>query len=108
VEAPVERARAAEWLEAHLGEAVPDAATVVFHSIVMQYLPHAERDRVERALRDSRSRPLAWLRMEPADDDRTEVRLTVWPDGEERVLARAGYHGDPVEWSAGQRLRPPA
>lgn len=26
-----------------------------------------------------------------------EVRLTLWPGGEERLLARAGYHGDPVD-----------
>jgi hypothetical protein len=74
-------------------------ATVVFHSIVMQYLPAAERDRFERALRAAPG-PVAWLRMEPATDELTEVRLTLWPEGEERLLARAGYHGDPVEWLA--------
>jgi hypothetical protein len=40
--------------------------------------------------------PLAWLRMEPAGE-RAEVRLTCWPGGEERLLARVGYHGDPVQ-----------
>jgi hypothetical protein len=25
------------------------------------------------------------------------VRLTCWPGGEDRPLARAGYHGDPVQ-----------
>ena len=24
--------------------------------------------------------------------------LTTWPGGEERLIARAGYHGRPVEW----------
>jgi hypothetical protein len=38
--------------------------------------------------------------MEPATDEFTDVRLTVWPGGEDRLLARAGYHGDPVEWRA--------
>jgi hypothetical protein len=32
--------------------------------------------------------------------DLTELRLTIWPEGEDRLLARAGYHGDPVEWLA--------
>jgi hypothetical protein len=26
-----------------------------------------------------------------------EVRLTTWPGGEDRLLARVGYHGDPVQ-----------
>jgi hypothetical protein len=29
------------------------------------------------------------------------VRLTVWPRGEERLLAQAGYHGREVRWLAG-------
>jgi hypothetical protein len=96
LDARVERAGAAEWVEARLAEARPEAATVVFHSIVMQYLPAAERERFERAIRAAKG-TRAWLRMEPAGDQ-TEVRLSLWPGGEERLLARAGYHGDPVEW----------
>jgi hypothetical protein len=30
------------------------------------------------------------------DGDRAAVRLTTWPGGEERLIARAGYHGTPV------------
>jgi hypothetical protein len=96
LDAPVERARAAEWTEARLAEPAPGAVNVVFHSIVMQYLPAAERERFEQVLRNA-SGPLAWLRMEPGDE-LTEVRLTLWPGGEDRLLARAGYHGDPLEW----------
>jgi hypothetical protein len=98
LDAPVERGRAASWTEARLAEADPGVVSVVFHSIVMQYLPAAERERFERALRAATG-PLAWLRMEPAGG-LTDVRLTLWPGGEERLLARAGYHGDPVEWLA--------
>jgi hypothetical protein len=97
VEAPVERAGAAEWTKARLAEPTPGTATVVFHSIVMQYLPAAERERFEEAL-EAAPGTVAWLRMEPADDDLTDVRLAL--GGEDRLLARAGYHGDPVEWSA--------
>ncbi|MGH8574736.1 MAG: DUF2332 family protein, partial [Gammaproteobacteria bacterium] len=96
--APVELAAAAEWTQARLAEPAPGAATVVFHSIVMQYLRAAERERFERALEASAG-TVAHLRMEPAGD-LTEVRLTLWPAGEERLLARAGYHGDPLEWLA--------
>jgi hypothetical protein len=95
-EAPVERAGAAEWIEERLAEPAPDVATVVFHSIVMQYLPDDERQRFEGAVR-SAAGTVAWLRMEPAGDV-TDVRLTL--GGQERLLARAGYHGDPLEWVA--------
>ena len=67
VSAPVQRAAAGEWVEAQLGEPAPDAVTVVFHSIVMQYLSDAERQRLEEALQAANG-PLAWLRMEPAGD----------------------------------------
>jgi hypothetical protein len=102
VEAPVVRAGAADWIEGEVRAETEGCATVVFHSIVMQYLDDEERERFERILRDAGARarpdaPLAWLRMEPAGE-RTEVRLTLWPAGEERTLARAGYHGDPLEW----------
>jgi hypothetical protein len=96
----VEHARAADWTETRLAEPAPGVATVVFHSIVTQYLPQDERQRFERAIETAHG-TVAWLRMEPGTDDRTEVRLNLWPGGEERLLARAGYHGDPVEWVAG-------
>lgn len=94
VEAPVERAGAADWVEARLAEPAPDTATVVFHSIVMQYMTDEERERFERAVR---SHDVAWLRMEPAAEA-ADVRLML--GGEDRLVARAGYHGDFVEWLA--------
>jgi hypothetical protein len=74
---------------------------VVFHSIVMQYLEVEERDALAALIRGAgeaagAAAPLAWLRMEPAGE-RADVRLSVWPDGEELHLARVGYHGNPVE-----------
>jgi hypothetical protein len=36
--------------------------------------------------------PLAWLRLEPAQG-RFEVRLTLWPGGDDRLLATATGHG---------------
>jgi hypothetical protein len=96
----VERAGAAEWVEGQLQRSAPGTATVVFHSIVTQYLPDGELRSFEGALRAAGGAadgdgPLAWLRMEP-DGDRAAVRLTTWPGGEERLIARAGYHGTPV------------
>jgi hypothetical protein len=94
----VEKARAADWVEEQLRDETPGMTSVVFHSIVMQYLPEDERERFEHAVRTAPS-SVAWLRMEPAGE-LTDVRLTLFPGGEERLLARAGYHGDPVEWLA--------
>jgi hypothetical protein len=99
--AQIERAAAPGWLTRQLAEQRHDLATVVFHSIVMQYLSSEERRTVAATIgaaanRASPPAPLAWLRMEPAGK-RTEVRLTTWPGGEERLLAQAGYHGAPVE-----------
>lgn len=101
-EVPVslERATAAAWAEQVLAEQVPDQATVIYHSIISQYLSEEERaafyGHIEAAgERANTSAPLAWLRMEPRDD-RADVHLTTWPGGEERLLARVGYHGSPV------------
>jgi hypothetical protein len=103
--ATVEQGRAAEWTEARLAEPAPGSATVVFHSVVIQYLPEDERRAFEGLVEEAGTRagadaPLAWLRMEPAGE-RAEVRITTWPGGEERLLARAGYHGTPVDLSPG-------
>lgn len=98
---PVARARAAEWARQRLSAPAGGAATVLFHSVFIQYLPAGERAALIAAIeaagaRASASAPLAWLRLEGAGE-LAELRLTIWPGGEERLLARAGYHGDPVE-----------
>ena len=92
----VERADAADWAERVLSPRRPGVATVLYHSVVVQYLsrrarrPPAPRDhgRGERATPEA---PVAWLYLEPGEEE-ADVRLTVWPGGEERLLARAGFH----------------
>ena len=105
VPAAVDEERAHSWLEAHLARPGPGAASVVCHSIVMQYLEPSERDAVEQVIasagaRATTERPLARLAMEAAGK-LADVRLTIWPGGGERLIARAGYHGRPVHWLAG-------
>jgi len=97
----LERETASAWARRMLTEPVPGQATVAYHSIVSQYLSDEERTALFDAIREAGERatadaPLAWLRMEPADD-RANVDLTLWPGGETRHIARAGYHGNPVE-----------
>ncbi|MGH2974796.1 MAG: DUF2332 domain-containing protein [Solirubrobacterales bacterium] len=97
----VDQERAATWTNRMLAEPVRGQATVIYHSIVSQYLSDEERAALFDGIREAGERatpdaPLAWLRMEPADD-RANLDLTLWPHGEERRLARVGYHGNPVE-----------
>jgi hypothetical protein len=98
----VDRADAVDWLEAQIAQSRPGTATVVFHSIVMLYLDDDERARLRRLLesageRASSDAPIAHLAMEAAGEH-ADVRLRLWPGGQERVLAHAGYHGPPVRW----------
>jgi hypothetical protein len=102
VPAHVEQGNAPDWVETALADGVSGVATVVYHSIVWQYLSNADRARFERVMAvageaATRDNPLAWLRFEPADNT-AEVRLQLWPRGEDRLLARSGFHGKPVHW----------
>ena len=97
----LDRESAAAWIERQLAPASEGQATVVYQSLVRQYMSEAERAAFDAHLEEagaqaSAAAPLAWLRMEPADE-LAAVRLTTWPGGEDRLLARAGYHGSPVE-----------
>lgn len=103
----IDRAGAASWLGAQLAAPADGVATVVYHSIVWQYLSAEERTAATVAIvgageRARREAPLAWLRLEPHPRPVTgaELRLTTWPVGEEQVLALCGYHGGPIRWRA--------
>lgn len=104
VPAVVEHADGPTWVAERLAEPSDGLATVVVHSIVLQYLP-ADRRRAFReqmaaaGTRATAAAPLAWLRMEPGGDA-AELRLTTWPGGREELLATSGFHGPPVRWLA--------
>jgi hypothetical protein len=105
VPARVERANGADWVAARLAQPAAGLATVVYHSIVVQYVDADSRERLLATLtaagaRATAAAPLAWLRMEPGGEQ-AEVRLTRWPGGEERLVATTGFHGRDV------RYRPP-
>lgn len=104
VPATVDAADAADWLDTLLVRLRPATTTVVFHTIVWQYLGRRSQDRIKRVIETAgrkarRDRPLAWLRLEPAGE-MAELRLTIWPGGDETLLAKSGYHGRPVTWLA--------
>ena len=85
----VDAADACDWLEARLAEPADGVATVVFHSIFMQYLSDrgsrstAWRRSRRRAGADRHARPWPGCGWSPAATQ-AEVRLTSWPGGAER------------------------
>jgi hypothetical protein len=100
----VDQADAGDWLEKQLARERGGMATVVYHSVFWGYLTDAGRERITALMHEAGNRatdaePLAWLSMETGADQ-TDLKLTMWPGGEERLLATAGYHGRPVKWMA--------
>jgi len=94
----VERSDAASFLERELANPVHGLATVVFHSVFIQYVAEAERRRIREAIDDAQRRstrqaPVYYLSMEPGDGV-FEIRL----DGE--VVGNSGPHGTGVVWLA--------
>ena len=81
------------------------AVTVLFHSVFWQYMPDDSQAALTAAIerlggRATTTAPFAWLRMEPPPDNIAlmEIRLTLWPNGEERLLGRCHPHAAWVEW----------
>lgn len=101
----VEAADALDWTQAHV-RPLPGTTTVLYHSVFWQYLPIATQTALattigqlgEQATPDA---PFAWLCMEPPHDILAgmQVRLTLWPGGQERVLATVHPHGAFVQWA---------
>ena len=89
-------------------ELVDGTTTVLWHSVMWQYLPAAEQERVVAHLESlgagaTGGARLAHLRFEPLkrfQEGRREflVVLTTWPGGERRVIGHAGPHAVPVTW----------
>ena len=80
-------------------------ATVVWHSVVWQYVPPDERTRITELVeavgrRATAAAPVAhlWLEPEHVEHGGFVLRLRTWPDGQERLLADAQGHGPPVVW----------
>ncbi len=101
--APIEQIGAGDFVERETAEPPEGVATVLHHSTMWWYVPREEQQRISTAMeaagkRATPSRPLAWLRSEPPSLDHVEIRLRLWPGGEDRLLGRAQHHGRWVEW----------
>ena len=93
---------AGTFLERELASSRTGVATVVYHSVFMQYVDAEGRRRIATAMESAASRatrdgPLAYLRMEPGAQT-FEVRLTIWPGGGDELLALTRAHGTGVRW----------
>jgi hypothetical protein len=102
----VEAEDAAVWTAARAAP-TPGAATVLFHSIFWQYMPPDRQAALTAAIlalgeEASAATPFAWLRMEPPPGNLaiTELRLTLWPGAENRLLGRVHPHGAWIAWGA--------
>jgi hypothetical protein len=102
----VDRADAADWVRAKLREPAVGSATVLYHSIMWQYMPSETQASIRASLEDAGGRatsaaPLAWLRFEFSHPESLpELRMTLWPGGREVRLAVAHPHGSSVSWSS--------
>lgn len=102
----LEKADAADFVRRRIAARPDNAALVVFHSIMWQYMPRESRQAIRAMLEEAGAgataqAPIARLRMEPRDpkDGWATLSLTSWPGGETRRLARCDFHGRWIEWT---------
>lgn len=98
---PIAARSASEWLPDALATARDGELTVVWHSVMRQYVAPEEWAAIERALE---GRPGAVrLSMEPARDRRARMQLTVCDpiSALEVTLAICDDHGLPIRWQTG-------
>jgi hypothetical protein len=104
----VEALPASQFLDRELAIATPGVATVVWHSVVRQYLGREERSDVDAVMQAAGERatsaaPVFRLSLEPEKTAQSTFRflveLTTWPGGEQRLLAECLGHGPPVVWA---------
>lgn len=84
------------------------ATTVLWHSVMMQYLTHEDRDAVTARVEAlgaaaTDQSPFAHLAAEPARrtpeaEHEFLVTLRTWPGGERRVIGVTAPHGIPTTW----------
>jgi hypothetical protein len=104
----VEKVDAVTFLVRELDTPAARMATVVWHSVVWQYLSVGERAAVKALIHTAAGRatadaPLAWLSFEPrrvgpGDSLAFLATLTQWPGGDKRVIGEGQGHGPPVRW----------
>lgn len=100
----VDKADAAEWLEAQLAQPAP-TGRFIYHTIAAQYFPPGTRERIEAALQRageaaSDHAPLAHFSMESSPTTGADLLLRVWSKGRLREwhLGQADAHARWIDW----------
>jgi hypothetical protein len=102
----LDRGDAADWIEVQLSEPqIEGRARLVMHSVFWQYVPAPAQARIEAAIlsaakQASTARPLGWLSFEPNPGELgpMQLRLKLWPGGEDLHLATCHPHGTTINW----------
>jgi hypothetical protein len=102
---------AADFVEAELARPQPAGTTrVLMHSIVWQYVPLDQQQRVTAAMeaagaRATPERPLAWVSLEANRVMHVhEMTVRFWPGGEKpQLVTRAHPHGAWIAWGGSER-----
>jgi hypothetical protein len=100
----VQSRRAGDFVRRELATRRAGECWVLMHSVVWQYIGRDEQEDIRAQVADAgcaatADAPLAWLRFEPPQPDlRVELRATVWPGGDDQLLASCHPHGAWVEW----------
>jgi hypothetical protein len=102
---PIVEGDAGDWALGKLAE--PQAAgtaRIIMHSVFWQYLAKETQAAIRSAIETAgvaatRDRPLGWLSFEPVESLHfMELRLRLWPSGENLTLANCHPHGTHIEW----------
>jgi hypothetical protein len=101
---PVVRADAGDFVETL--QTVEGTTTVLWHSVMWQYLGAVEQERITSRLAELGSRTTATRRLvhvaaepsrrSPGADHEFLLRVRTWPGGEERIVGSFQGHGPPV------------
>lgn len=102
----VEAGDAADWIERKLAAPQTEGtARIVMHSVFWQYMPAHAQVRTEAAILQAgglatAERPFGWLSFEPDPPaiSPMQLRLRLWPSGEELLLAACHPHGASISW----------
>lgn len=102
----VDKAIISKWLPERLALDTTGTVHVIYHTIVWGYQDEESRAVNQKMIeaagaKATASAPVAWLRLEPdGKEPGAAISLTLWPDGKERCLGRADYHGRWIHWQA--------
>ncbi|MGP1351888.1 MAG: DUF2332 domain-containing protein [Parasphingopyxis sp.] len=102
---PVVAGEAADWTEQRLAHRQADGVMrILYHTIAFQYFPEQQKQRIRSAVGNaaaeaSAERPFGWLSLETnSETGAIELRLKLWPAGEDLHLANTHPHVSWIDW----------